>query len=172
MRRPFITSALLAFALTLTSVTTFAADPGNRESVTVSFGRGLNTNQPGNPANHHVVPERIKVKAGGVVNFVVAGFHQIFVYNPGRGPGDIVVPPAGLFINDLAGLYYQGPAPNVAPPPNLSLALNPAGAPVLAQNRVESISFDQPGRYLVICNVRGHFLDGMWAIVEVEGKDD
>jgi hypothetical protein len=27
-----------------------------------------------------------------VVNFVVAGFHQIFVYKPGTQPEDIVVP--------------------------------------------------------------------------------
>jgi plastocyanin len=164
MQRSILSCVPLALALVLASVSTGATEPGNKQSVTVSFGRGLNTNQPGNPANHHVVPQRIKVKAGGVVNFVVAGFHQIFVYLPGRGPGDIVVPPApALFINDLAGIYYQGPAPNVPP-------ANPAISN--AQNRVESVSFDQPGRYLVLCNVRPHFLDGMWAIVEVEGDDD
>ena len=40
-------------------------------------------------------------------------------------------------------------------------------------NRVESVSFTEPGTYLVICNIRGHFLDGMFAVVKVkEVKDD
>ena len=58
-----------------------------------------------------------------------------------------------------------------------------------AQNRIESVGFPaeegvgtnmvvspkaEPGVYLVICTVRGHFLDGMFAFVEVkaEGEDD
>ena len=36
-----------------------------RLSVTVSFGAGLNTAQPGNSANHHVLPGLIKVRKGG-----------------------------------------------------------------------------------------------------------
>ena len=30
----------------------------------------------------------------------------------------------------------------------------------------------EPGIYLVICNVRGHFLDGMFAFVEVKAEDE
>ncbi len=97
-------------------------DRNARESVTVSFGAGLNSAQPGNAANHHVLPEVIRVKEGGVVNFVVAGFHQIFVYKPGTGPEDIVVPPfippnTNLFINDFSNLYYLGVNPGPNPPP-------------------------------------------------------
>jgi hypothetical protein len=29
-----------------------------------------------------------------------------------------------------------------------------------------------PGTYLVICNVRGHFLDGIFAVVKVKEDDD
>jgi hypothetical protein len=76
-----------------------SADDENKQSVTVAFGAGLNT-IPAGAANHHVLPEIIKVKTGGVVNFVVAGFHQIYVYLPGTKPGDIVVPPSGTFIDD------------------------------------------------------------------------
>ena len=36
-----------------------------------------------------------------------------------------------------------------------------------ASNRVESVSFAEPGTYLVICNIRGHFLDGMYAFIHV-----
>ena len=35
-----------------------------RLSVTVSFGAGLNTAQPGNAVNHHVLPGLIKVRKG------------------------------------------------------------------------------------------------------------
>lgn len=158
---PPMLCVIAALAIGLTASAAQADSDGNKNlSVTVSFGAGMNTAQPGNPANHHVLPSTIKVKVGGVVNFAVAGFHEIFVYLPGRGPEDIVVPPSGLFINDLTGLYYQGINPAAPPPAGVSNA----------RNRVESVSFSEPGTYLVICNVRPHFLDGMFAFVEVTGS--
>ena len=138
-----------------------------RLAVTVMFGAGLNTTQPGNAANHHVLPQTIRVKTGGVVNFVVAGFHQIFVYNPGMTPDSIVVPPSGTFVNDLFNLYYTGILP-AGGPTAIPATVNPSNA----ANRVESVSFSEPGTYLVICNVRAHFLNGMYAFVIVSDHDD
>src|ERR1700737_4499727 len=88
-RRTFLTIFTVLISLTATST---KADDDNAKglSVTVAFGAGLNTLPPGNPANHHVIPRQIRIKTGGVVNFVVAGFHQVFVYLPGRTPDDIV----------------------------------------------------------------------------------
>ena len=130
-------------------------------SVTVSFGWGLNTAMPGTPpneANDRIVPSLIRVKKDGVVNFVVAGFHQIFVYDRGVEPEDIVVPAEGTFVNDLSKpLIYQGLSP---------VGVAPAGFSN-ARNRVESVSFAKRGTYLVICNVRNHFLGGMYAFVKV-----
>jgi plastocyanin len=140
-----------------------AAQPGNKEVVTVAFGIGMNTS-PMSAANHHVLPEVIKVKQGGVVNFVVSGVHQIVVYNPGRDLSDLVIPAAGLLVNDLSGTFYVGPAAFGAAPAGWATASDGT----LARNRVEAITFDSPGRYLVICNIRPHLLNGMWAIVEVE----
>ena len=40
-----------------------------------------------------------------------------------------------------------------------------------AQNRTDTFAFSTPGRYLVICNVRGHFIDGMYAWVRVVDDD-
>lgn len=150
-------------------------DDQKKLSVTVSFGAGLNTAQPpGNPANHHVLPRTIDVKTGGVVNFVVAGFHQIFVYNPRTRASDIVVPafPPNLFINDKTNLYYEGINPGNAVSPTGANAGSPPAAVNQdnSVNRVESVSFTQPGTYLVICNVTPHFLDGMYAYVRVTGK--
>ena len=148
-------------------------DRNEKESVTVSFGAGLNTAQQGNAANHHVLPRVIRVKEGGVVNFVVAGFHQIFVYKPGTRPDDIVVPafPPNLFINDFNNLYYLGVNPGPNPPPSpLPPGVPPLPADVSsAENRVESVSFTRRGTYLVICNVNPHFRDGMFAFVRVGG---
>ena len=35
------------------------------------------------------------------------------------------------------------------------------------ENRMEAVSFPEPGAYLVICNVNPHFRDGMYAYVKV-----
>jgi len=173
------------------------AGEDERLSVSVAFGRGLNTAQAGNKVNHVILPNNIKVNLDGVVHFLVAGFHQPVVYKPGTRPEDIVVPPppppgGNPFINDLTNVFYLGINPAGGP-------LNTPATPVLvpppgvgdtrsnAQNRVESVGFPasegvvagavvsakaEPGIYLVICNVRGHFLDGMFAFVEVKAEDE
>lgn len=143
-------------------------DGGARSSVTVSFGAGLNTAQPGNAVNHHVLPGVIKVKKGGVVNFVVAGFHQIIVFQPGVVTGQIVVPATGLFIfNSLPPsslpTLYVGLRTAGGPPPGTPATAEPSNA----SNRVESVSFPTAGDYLVICNVVPHYRDGMIATVKV-----
>jgi hypothetical protein len=158
------------------------AEDDNKLSVPVAFGRGLNTAQAGNIVNHVVIPNQIDTKLDGVVHFLVAGFHQVVVYKPGTQPEEIVIPPTlpgnppPLFINDPTNRFYLG--------------INPGGGPQMtpgtivpfsnSQNRVESVSFPasvgtgmpssekaEKGTYLVICNVRQHFLDGMFAFVKV-----
>ena len=136
------------------------ADPDHKISVPVAFGFGLNTAQQGNPLNDVILPDKIKVKQNGVVHFLVAGTHQVFVYNPGKG--DIDDPNLNAtYINDLTDLYYQGILPTAGGNP---VTTNPSNA----RNRVESVSFTEPGTYLVICNIRNHFNNGMFALVEVE----
>jgi plastocyanin len=161
-----IVYALTALMACMTSTTAKAdgqrsdSDEHQRLSVTVSFGAGLNTG--GGMPNQHILPPTIRVSPGGVVNFVVARFHQIFVYNPGKTPDDVMVPPTGTFIDDLDNLFYQGLSPAGDPPMGLSNL----------QNRVESVSFSDPGTYLVICNVRSHFMNGMLAYVQVGDDPD
>lgn len=142
----------------------------DNQVVTVAFGAGLNTAQPGNSLNHHVLPKRIKVKKGGVVNFVVAGFHQVVIYTPGVRVEQIGVPTSGLFINDPSSatipsnIFYRGIRPAGGPPPGFPDQANPSNA----VNRVEPVAFNQSGTYLVICNVIPHFNDGMYAYIEVD----
>jgi plastocyanin len=129
-------------------------------SVTVSFGAGLNTAHGDNDVNHRILPRWIQVRRGGVVNFVVAGFHQVTVYDPGKKPGDVVpADPNGTFVNDPNDRFYLGIAPAVPP----AGSVNPSNA----INRVESVSFPKRGIYLVICNVLDHFREGMVAYVQV-----
>ena len=161
---------LLALAAGLFTPTSLRADDNNGPvAVVVSFGAGLNTAQPGNHANHHVLPKMIHVQVGGVVNFAVSGFHQIYVYNPGKSPADVhPADPAALFMDDKAGLYYEGLRPGGGPPPGIPVTTNPSNG----ANRMEGVSFSKPGKYLVICNVAPHFADGMWAWIHVTGGDD
>jgi hypothetical protein len=166
-------------------------DDDDRLSVSVAFGRGLNTAQPGNPVNHVILPKQITVTQDGVVHFLVAGFHQVAVYKPGTKPKDIVVPDAGTFINDAHNRFYLGIDPAGGPGNTPATPANPivTGSDTRsnAQNRLESVGFPaeegvgtnlvaspkaEPGIYLVICNVRGHFLDGMFAFVEVKAEDE
>ena len=168
-------------------------DDDDRLSVSAAFGRGLNTAQPGNPVNHVILPKKIKVNQDGVVHFLVAGFHQVAVYKPGTKPEDIVVPETGTFINDPHNRFYLGINPAGGPQNTQATPENPiipgSDTRSNAQNRLESVGFPveegvgtnmvvspkaEPGVYLVICTVRGHFLDGMFAFVEVkaEGEDD
>jgi hypothetical protein len=93
--------AIVTLFAVLAPVSALAQSEGN--IATVSFGIGLNTvvPPPGNgEPNHHVLPETVRIKKGGVVNFMVAGFHQIVAYTPGTTLNDIIVPATGTFIDD------------------------------------------------------------------------
>ena len=187
MKRWTLSMIVLLFGIGLTASLARAdkakADKDDRRlSVPVAFGRGLNTAQAGNKVNHVILPNHIKVTQDGVVHFLVAGFHQAVVYKPGTKPEDIVVPASGLFINDPTNQFYLGINPAGGPLGTAATA-NPSNA----QNRVESVSFPasagvvagmvvsakaEPGIYLVMCNIRQHFLDGMFAFIEVKAEDD
>jgi hypothetical protein len=172
------------------------ADEDDRLSVSVAFGRGLNTAQPGNPVNHVILPKKIKVNQDGVVHFLVAGFHHVVVYKPGTKLKEIQefvenLDPAVTFIDYAPEKqFYRGIVPAGGPPP--ATPPTPTLGPPRddksnAMNRVESVGFPaeegvgtnmveslkaEPGVYLVICNIRGHFRDGMYAFVKVKDEDD
>ena len=137
---------------------------GPLDSATVTFGGWMMTldrfpNQNPIAANHHALtPKTVKIKAGGTVNFVIGGFHNVIVYDDGTQPADInvalTVPPTNggpPLINDPNRRIYRGLDPSLHP-----------------QDRVESVVFDRPGTYLVICAVRPHFVnDAMYGFVKV-----
>jgi hypothetical protein len=83
-------------------------------------------------------------------------------------PADPAVPlPAPLAV--LADkIYYRGINPAGGGPLGTIVAGNPANG----SNRGEPVAFLERGTYLVICNIRGHLLDGMYACVKVTGDND
>jgi plastocyanin len=110
--------------------------------------------------NHHLLPSRVRIKQGGSVSFIISGLHQILVYGPNVNPEDINtampaattgVPPGVPLVNDPNNRIYRGPDPSL----------------MGTFDRVESVHFPTPGRYLVICGVLPHFLEGMYGRIDV-----
>jgi hypothetical protein len=156
-------------------------------SITVAFGTGNNNAAPGNTPNHHILPQEFKVRLSSArkldgtlvavpatVNFIVSGFHWIWAYNPGVMLEDIVIPASGTFVNYDVNVFAKGIFPGTPPTFADITSQGVAGLFPLnpAQNRTDTIAFSAPGKYLVICNVRGHLIDGMYAWVHVLAEDD
>jgi hypothetical protein len=175
--------AVSVLALSLTGSTLKAKDK-TPASITVAFGAGLNTAAPGNTPNHHIIPQEFTVRitkatkldgttvvfVPATVNFIVSGFHYIWVYKDGVSLKTVKenVPATGTFVNYETNVFAKGVNPGT-PPAFADANVNPSGV----QNRTDSFGFSLPGRYLVICNVRGHFVDGMYAWINVvDSKDD
>src|SRR5262245_37515635 len=106
--RTKLTAVAIGMACTFALPIASAHDDDDRDRgvkiVTVAFGNGINTAQPGNPANHHVLPGVIKVEVGDVVNFVVSGLHVIRVFDKGVRLSDVKgAIPAECLTNPPAG---------------------------------------------------------------------
>jgi plastocyanin len=143
-----------------------SANIGILSNATVSFGAWMTTppvdrfpNLSPRAANHHeLIPQLALIKVGGTVNFIIAGFHHVLVYDDGTKPNDIndemTIPPTNqptpLLINDPNNRIYRGLDPSTQP-----------------QDRVEVVQFANPGTYLVICGVQPHFREGMYGFVKV-----
>jgi len=143
---------------------------GPLASATVSFGqwrtdfnppldRRLNT-PPAPTANHHLLtPFETTIQAGGSVNFIIAGLHNVVIYDHATRLSDIdtsvlipmQAPPGLMLINDPDRRIYRGPDPSLLP----------------SLDRVEVVTFPKPGTYLVICGVLVHFQDDMHGFVRV-----
>lgn len=158
----------LATALTigLAGGSAWAGSP--LDNATVSFGMWMssppvdrfpNTSNARFENAHVLAPNIVTIKAGGAVNFIVSGLHNIIVYGDGTEPSDInvaaITPTTGIpndvpLINDPTNRIYRG--------------LDPTLQPI---DRVEVVQFTTPGTYLVICGVLPHFAAGMYGYVRV-----
>ena len=123
-------------------------------TVTMRFGRpevGSGCNFPCDDdhsfhAVDRIAPKSVAISAGDTVEFDVDGFHQVAVYEPGIRPRDIEPNPATFpFVEDPGGRLAIGV-------PTVDFAY----------------TFDEPGKYLVICSITPHFEEAqMWAWVIV-----
>jgi plastocyanin len=126
---------------------------GLRLEATIDFGLTTGSHFP--PGSHDqsfrgadsLVPQTVVIDAGGTVTFKTFGVHQVAIYEPGKAPEDV----------NLAATK-----PSCVP-----------GVPLIddAVDRLEvlddqpcqggeatlSYTFDEPGRYLVICAFLPHF---------------
>jgi hypothetical protein len=181
--------AVSILALSLAGPTVKAKDktPGN---ITVAFGTGLNNRQAGNTPNHHIIPQQFKVRitratrlngdvvvVPATVSFIVAGFHYPWVYRPEVTLQEVVdhIPAAGTFVDyevvtlGVSNVFAKGVFPGTPANGFADAAPFPLSG---AANRTDTFAFSTPGKYLVICNVRGHFMDGMYAWIKVVDDDD
>jgi plastocyanin len=140
---------------------------GPLATATVSFGqwktdppvdRFPNVSPAGGNANA-ITPNEVTIKAGGSVNFVIAGLHQVVIYDDGTQASQINttqtigttgVPPGVPLVNDPNRRVFRGLDPSTQ-----------------TRDRVEVVQFSKPGRYLVICGILSHFLGGMTGFVQV-----
>ena len=81
-----------------------------------------------------LTPGTVTISAGGSVDYSVRGFHQVAVYDAGTQPSDIAITGPFPFVND----------------PSNRLDL---GVPTVDR----TVTFENPGRYLVLCNIAPHF---------------
>jgi plastocyanin len=170
------------------------ADDDSPANATVSFGQWRTDPPldrfPPSPSNdrfrneHQLIPNKLKIKAGGAVNFIISGLHQPIVYDDGIRPEDIKTEvgvntttttgptpsPAVDLIDDPNHRIYRGLDPSLQP---LERASSLKPTPEFLQDRVEVVFFRNPGTYLVICGVHGHFVnDGMFGFVTVLEADN
>jgi plastocyanin len=130
---------------------------GPPDSATMVFGRpdlgsGCSPIDPDcNDQSFHAVdkiqPGSVTISTGGTVNFVMAGFHQVAIYEAGIKPNDIQVDEDAFpFVNDPNGRIFLG-----------------------GLRADEVFVFTEPGKYLVICEIAPHFEEAqMWGWVHVQ----
>lgn len=139
-------------------------------TVETPFDRTLNPLAPGAANVHALLPQVAVIKEGGAVNFILAGFHQVVIYAPGKKPENVDqsvllplpgAPPTVGLIDDPGGRIYRGLDPRTLSP------APPAAPNLLSQDRSEVVGFSRRGLYLVICAVNVHFNEGMFGWVRV-----
>lgn len=123
------------------------------DSATMVFGNnsvGSGCNFPcEDDASFHAVdkilPGAVSVRSGDTVDFIVAGFHQVAIYDVGTKPKDIEFNGPFPFVNDSDSRIAMGGL-------TVDFSWTAAG----------------PGKYLVICNIAPHFEEAnMWGWVNV-----
>ena len=170
----------LIFALTFIGIALSAssvmADDWRRDNVAISFGlwdpnksdlmgapldRILGDPAQGVGVNDILIPNKVTIKEGDAVNFIIGGGHVVTVYDDGTKPEDIrtsVIEPAancpataGGVFNDPNNRIYRGPCFST------SFGTTPTTT-ITRRDGVEVVQFTKPGTFLVICSRLNHFI--------------
>lgn len=126
------------------------------DEATVQFGRpevGADfppeEEHPSSHAKDALQPRTVVIAAGGTVTFDMALLHQVAIYEPGTRPEDIDT-------SELTGAPVPFPFPPLIDDEDGRVAVGPLSFPAPIQ---WSYTFEEPGRYLVICTVLPHFAE-------------
>ena len=115
-------------------------------------------------ANDSLFPRTVVIDAGGSVRFEAPpSIHQIVIYNPGKDVKDVNV--GSLTMSDAS-------CPPVPLIDDAILRRGPLVKRPCFQPWVHTETFEDAGKYLVICAVLPHFEVGMYGWVIVRGRDD
>ena len=118
-----------------------------------------------------MIPNQVTIKAGGTVNFMIAGFHVVAVYDDGTQPGSIntgiTSPPINAtiapIIEDENNRIYRGIDPTAMPflqGPHAERPCRPR-VPAAAAGSHRGRAISRSGYATVICAVLPHFAMGM-----------
>lgn len=127
--------------------------PGGLSSAVMVLGNpqaGTDYTPPGSHdqslhGRDRMIPGTVVIEAGGTVTFQVNPGHRVAIYNDGTQPEDLVVGTGAQVLDPTNRVFLQG-APGAF-----------------------TRTFSTPGRYLVICTVRRHFVEAKmygWVIVK------
>ena len=101
---------------------------------------------------HVAVPSTIKA---GTVNLETANFgtiqHELLVFKSDLAPSAFPVDTSGNIIEDGPGITLVSDGDNIDP----------------GQTQTRTTDLTQPGTYLFLCNIAGHFKAGMYSVVTV-----
>ena len=125
-----------------------------------------------------MLPSDVEIAAGDTIRFVGAGFHQVGVYKVDveATRQDVTNDPNKYVDTTINGPYSDN---DIGDTNNLvARSASPRMNDPEFLNRDDSLRWDltltEPGRYLIICTVRSHFLDskpgangGMFGFVTV-----
>src|SRR5260370_18496957 len=100
---------------------------------------------PGNRNGHQMGPFQVTIRAGGMVNFIIDGNHQVVVDDDATQPrninADLVLPsPLNNLIDDPNGRIYRGLSPTGVPSNFFGPGLPAGPIPAPPQHRVETVS--------------------------------
>jgi len=153
------------------------ANPGEKP-----LDRLLKDPDGGRGNNHELIPNIVRIKVGGSVNFIISGGHIPTVYDDGTQPENIgsAIEPNCAFPLPATGIVTPCSPVNMAGAPVAGGILSDADGRIyrgaflnlVRRDGVEVVKFSKPGTYLVICARFNHFVnDGMFGFVTVKNED-